>query len=278
MSLIISDQAKLKLSSIHNNSWDICLVVDFDGTLTKYFDENGKSRPSIISLLRDEWVLDENYSIKAKEMYSKYSAIEHNKELPFDVRNDAMNERWTTHKELLITKWLTKQHIDHIVSLDKMVMRPRTDQLLQQAKQHNNPVIIFSASGIGVNTIHLLLDRWWLLYDNIHIVSNELYRDKSWVMNGYSTPLIHSLNKTESVFDDPKYINLKQITHNHTNFIVIGDGMGDAEMIADLPSRTVLRVWLCNDKIEERLTNYQEKFDIVITHDDGFSELLQQLI
>jgi hypothetical protein len=49
-------------------------------------------------------VLDEDYSIKAKEMYAKYSVIEHNDTLPFVGRQAAMVEWRTTHKELLIEK------------------------------------------------------------------------------------------------------------------------------------------------------------------------------
>jgi len=80
------------------------IIADFDGTLTKYFDEHGKSRPSIISLLRDENILDDDYSQQAKAMHAKYSVIEHDTSLPFEQRQDAMVEWRTTHKELLMKK------------------------------------------------------------------------------------------------------------------------------------------------------------------------------
>ena len=32
------------------------------------------------------------------------------------------------------------------------------------------------------------------------------------------------------------------------------------------------------DEVEERLLNYQSKFDIVITHDDWFEELLKNVL
>jgi Pyrimidine 5'-nucleotidase (UMPH-1) len=49
---------------------------------------------------------------------------------------------------------------------------------------------------------------------------------------------------------------------------VIGDGLGDANMIDEQDNRIILKAGLCNDKIKERLANYQCSFDIVITHDD----------
>lgn len=277
MSIIISDKSQVLINSIKQNLSNLCIVADFDWTLTQYFDEQGHSRPSIISLLRDEWVLDEDYSIKAKEMYTKYSAIEQDKSLPIQVRHDAMNERWTTHKELLITKWLTKQDIDHIVSLDKMMMRSWTSQLLQRAHNNQIPIIIFSASGIGMNMIQLLLERRWLMLENIHIISNELYRDTSWHMIWYSTPIIHSLNKQESVLHEPQYSHIHRILEDKTNFIVIGDGLSDADMIDKRDDRTILKVGLCNDKVKEKLSDYQSTFDIVITHDQWFEELVAKI-
>jgi trehalose-6-phosphatase len=43
-----------KVNFFFKNSDQFHVVADFDGTLTQYFDHNGKSRPSIISLLYNE--------------------------------------------------------------------------------------------------------------------------------------------------------------------------------------------------------------------------------
>jgi hypothetical protein len=47
-------------------------VADFHGTLTQYFDLEDKSRPSIISLLYNEWILDDDYSKQAQELFDHY--------------------------------------------------------------------------------------------------------------------------------------------------------------------------------------------------------------
>jgi Pyrimidine 5'-nucleotidase (UMPH-1) len=70
------------------------------------------------------------------------------------------------------------------------------------------------------------------------------------------------------VLREPQYSHIHHILEDKTNFIVIGDGLGDAGMIDENNNRTILKVGLCNDKVEERLTTYQSKFDIVITHDE----------
>jgi hypothetical protein len=70
------------------------------------------------------------------------------------------------------------------------------------------------------------------------------------------------------VLREPQYVDIHHILEDKTNFVVIGDGLGDANMIDEQDNRTILKVGLCNDKIEERLTNYQSKFDMVITQDN----------
>ena len=93
-----------KITAVKSHLDQTFIVTDFDGTLTQYFDENGKSRPSIISLLYNEGVLDEDYTQQAQAMRKHYSTIEHDKSLPFAVREEAMEEWWTKHKELLMHK------------------------------------------------------------------------------------------------------------------------------------------------------------------------------
>ena len=44
-------------------------------------------------------------------------------------------------------------------------------------------------------------------------------------------------------------------------------------MVDERDNRTILKVGLCNDKIEDRLQTYENIFDIVITNDDSLDEL-----
>jgi Pyrimidine 5'-nucleotidase (UMPH-1) len=51
-------------------------------------------------------------------------------------------------------------------------------------------------------------------------------------MIGYSKPVIHSLNKTESVIrDNAEYKNIQDQVKDRIHAIVIGDGLHDAEMV-----------------------------------------------
>jgi hypothetical protein len=51
-------------------------------------------------------------------------------------------------------------------------------------------------------------------------------------MIGYSKPVIHSLNKTESVIrDNAEYKNIQEQVKDRIHAIVIGDGLHDAKMV-----------------------------------------------
>lgn len=269
---IIATQAKIE--NIKNNSKQLHVVADFDATLTQYFDQEGKTRPSIISILRDEWVLGPEYTKAANELYHKHGPVEYNMEMSFADRCASNIERWTKHKKLLQHFRLHQKHIDQLIDLDKIVMRVGTDVLLQNAYAKDIPVLIFSASGIGINAIHKLLEKRWLYLPNIYIISNEIYRDQDGYMSGYSTPTIHSLNKLESVIrDNPEYQVLQDILKPRPHAIVLWDSLGDAQMVEDRPDRTVLRIGFCNHKVAERLPYFQEVFDIIVTNDDSRKEI-----
>jgi HAD superfamily hydrolase (TIGR01544 family) len=280
MSLVIKNNITLdeKISFFKDNKNQFHVVADFDGTLTQYFDHNGKSRPSIISLLYNEWILDDDYSKQAQALFDHYVQIEHNTTLSLEVRQQAMEDRRTEHKELLMKKWLNYHHLEQITKMDRIVMRSGTDLLLKKLYEQNIPLIIFSASGVGVDSIGLLLKHRWLDFANISIVSNKLYRDEYGTMIGYSKPVIHSLNKTESVIrDNAEYKNIQDQVKDRIHAIVIGDGLHDAEMVDKKSWRTILSIWLCNDKVEERTDRYSDAFDVVITHDEGFEEVIDKI-
>lgn len=97
-------------------------------------------------------------------------------------------------------------------------------------------------------------------------------------MTGYSTPSIHSLNKTESVIlEDPQYTSLQQKLTTRPHAIVIGDSIHDANMVNKKDDRTIISLGFCNDKVEEKIQEYSDTFDIVVTHDEGFETFNERM-
>jgi hypothetical protein len=106
MAIHIADQTifQHKLDTIRNNLDKTHIVSDFDSTMTQYFDRSGKSKPSIISLLYDAGLFDDEYTTEVKQMHDYYYPIEYDTSLPLDFRKEKMVERRTRHKDLLIKK------------------------------------------------------------------------------------------------------------------------------------------------------------------------------
>lgn len=277
--VLANAQSRSEKLDFLKHHWDEThIVVDFDGTLTQFFDAEGKKRYAIISLLYQGGVLDDDYTARAQALHDTYYPIEHDMSLDLETRSQAMEKRWTDHKLLFMEKGLMYKHLQQITSSDQIMMRSGTDTLLHEAERLGLPVVIFSASGVGYDAIKLLLQYWWLDLPNITIVSNKIYRDETGTIKDFSRPVIHSLNKKESVLrDSPEYHLLQEQLLTRPYALVIGDSIGDAGMVEEKPGRVVARIGLCNDKVEEKLPNYLTHFDAVITHDDGFEVVLGEL-
>lgn len=280
MAIHIADPKKFqhKLDIITGSLDQTHIVTDFDSTLTQYFDRSGRSKPSIISLLYDAGLFDEAYTREVKEMHDYYYPIEYDTSLPLDFRKEKMVERRTRHKELLIKKWLTLDNLKYVISLDRIVQRSWADALLHRALAFAMPVVVFSASGIGIDPIRLLLQHRELDQSNVHIVWNILYRDQNGRMINYSKPVIHSLNKSESTIRwDSKYTDLQKILSPKPHAIVLGDHLHDAQMVDDRDDRVVLRIGLCNINVDKHLPEFLQTFDVVITDDGSLTEIVDMV-
>ena len=140
------------------------------------------------------------------------------------------------------------------------------------------PVVIFSASGIGIDPIRILLQHRELDSSDVYIVWNILHRDAKGTMIDYNKPVIHSLNKAESTIRwDSKYAELQKILTPKPHAIVLWDHLHDAQMVDDRDDRIVLRIWLCNVNVDKHLSDFLQTFDIVIT-DDGSLEEVNNMI
>ena len=278
ISIVNTELVDKKIETIRNNLDKTHIVTDFDGTLTHYFDKQWKIRPSITSILRTEWVLGEDYKKAAQQLVEIYHPIEYDHTLSFETRAEKMQERWSQHHELLIKSGLKKSDLEHIVQVDMITQRGWTSRLLKIADELDIPVLIFSASGIWVDIIEMLLEHWKIDRSEIDIISNDIIRKEDGSIERFGEPIIHSFNKVESViWDNPIYKPLQDKIGSRPHAIVIGDSAWDAAMVKDRDDRTVLRIGLCNEKVEERLEGYHKHFDIVITDDDTLESIIDML-
>jgi 5'-nucleotidase len=271
-----------KLKNIINNfikDWkeSIHVLADFDRTLTKAF-YNWEKRPSIISVLRREWYLWEDYSKKAYELYDKYHPVEIDPNIDLEVKKEKMLEWRNAHLDLLVKSKLHKKDINKVVNSWIIKLRDWIKEFLEKLNKNNIPLIIISANWLWGDSIKLYLESHNLYLPNIHIISNNFIFDNKWNVIWYDEKIIHVFNKDETVIHD--YPNIYEKIKNRKNVILLWDSIWDVWMIKGFEYDNIIKIWFLNENTNELLTHYQEIYDIVSTWDwdvKFLNELLNEI-
>ena len=247
-------------------------ILDFDGTLI-YKRVNGIDVPSIISILREENHLDEDYMIRAKELFNYYHKIEKDTNISETEKDKYMREWWVKHYELKKEKGFNYKHLQEAIKSPLLKFRKGVSQFLKTASDKNINIIILSSAGLGYDSIKLLLERDGLMYNNINIISNKLQYDKDGIFIGFEEPLIYGTNKKEIIANLGARLD--------DNLIVIGDGLHDASIADNTINKNKLKIGIFEyygeDK-EELYAKYQEVYDIVLAEDEIDFSFVEKLI
>jgi HAD superfamily hydrolase (TIGR01544 family) len=254
----------------------IHVLADFDRTLTTAFVD-GKSIPSLISVLRDGNYLTPDYAEKANALYAKYHPIEIDPKIPLSEKKKAMLEWWKTHFALLVKCGLSKSDLEKVVVSDKVKFRKGAKEFIEFLKEKNIPLVIMSSSGLGGDAIRMYLEKAKMLSDNIHVVSNTFEWDENGNAIRMMEPIIHVLNKDETAIQD---FPVFKIIEDRKNVLLLGDSLGDVGMVEGFDYENLLKIGFLNEKIEESIKDYEKNFDIVILHDfdmNFVNELLEEI-
>ena len=122
--LFVKSTTRDKLQFFANNTQKFHVVTDFDGTLNNLYAPWGEKIQSVISLIYNNHILGEDYMKKAQDLYKKYITFEVDTSLSDEVRIKAMEDRAQKHKQLLMHYKLSQVHLQQIVNLQKIHMRP----------------------------------------------------------------------------------------------------------------------------------------------------------
>lgn len=265
---------KLKKSISEAGVGKLHILADFDRTLTTAFVD-GKSTPSLISILRDGNYLTPDYAAKAQALYAKYHPIEIDPKITLEEKKKAMYEWWTTHFDLLIKSGLDKKDLEKVIESGKVKFRSGTPDFIDFLHIHHIPLVIMSSSGLGGNVIEMYLTKEGRLYNNIHVISNTFKWDRNGQAVDYKKPIIHVMNKDETMIRDfPAFEMIK----DRKNVILLGDSLGDIGMVEGFNYDHLIKIGFLNENIEESLEDYKKNFDIVILNDssmDYVNELLK---
>jgi len=250
------------------------VLADFDRTLIKAF-VNGKSVPSIMSILRDGNYLTLDYTQKAHGLFNKYRPIELDPNIPAEEKKKAMQEWWTTHFELIIKSGLTKKEVEAAMQSTSIQFRDGFSKFIDFLKEKNIPLAIMSSSGLGVEAIKMCLAREGKLYKNVFVISNAFEWDENGNAVAIKQPIIHSLNKDETLI---KYFpEIFKAIKDRKNVLLLGDSLDDIKAIEGFEYENLIKIGFLNENIEENLEHYKEAFDVVILN-DGSMDFVNNLI
>ncbi len=243
------------------------ILADFDRTLTKAFS-SGKLRPSLISVLRSEWYLSEEYSRRAYELFDYYNPIEINPSIPMEEKKEQMTIWWNKHLSLLVESGIHKRDIENVISSWLIDLRPWIKDFLWFLKENNTPIIIISANWLWADSIKMYFEKEWVMSDNIKIISNEFYWDEAWNAIWYDKRVIHVFNKDETVLQE--FPEIHDLIKERKNVILLWDSLWDPGMIEWFEYENLLKIWFLNEKEEEHLAEYKKAYDVILTWDNDW--------
>lgn len=263
--IIITNQERLetiKQRIIANGPEKLHVVSDFDKTLTACF-VNGEKIASLISVLRDEKYLTPDYSGKAQALYDKYHPIEINPNIFLDKKIKMMHEWWSTHYELLIKSGLKKNDLEKLVQSKRLLLRSGAMEFFDFLNNNNILLLILSSAGVGAETIRLYLKKFNKLYSNIHIVSNEFIWNEKGEAIGVREPIIHTFNKNYKFVESFLYQDLSK----KKDIILLGNGIGDTNIVEGFDYDNIIKIGFLNENIEENLEEFKNVYDVIILND-----------
>jgi len=254
------------------------ILSDFDRTLTRAFVD-GEKTPSIISELRKGNYISEDYAKEATALADKYHPIEVNLTIPHEKRKKARYEWWSKHFELLIRSGLNKKYLEEIIEKGKIKFRRGSPYFLDLLYEKDIPLVIISSAGLGGDSISIFLEKNRKMYNNINIISNVYEWDKNGDAIRVKKPIIHVMNKAETVLKDYPLIFNK--IKNRKNVILLGDNLEDIEMIEGFDYKDLIKIGFLNENVRENLEAYKKNYDIILTNDtsmDYVNKLLKEIL
>ena len=256
---MITYNGKIKdINNIDNN--DVYILTDFDGTIT-----NDSSDSSWSSIFKNPKVT-KDFINECINIYTHYHQYEIDNKLPINKKINIMNEWYQKNIETLKKFNITKDIIDYAANnINIMSFRPGAKNFLECMFKKNIPVIIISA-GVG-NIIEQFLIKNNCNYPNIHICSNFLEYKDNLIIGVRDNNLIHPLNKNEISL--PK--DLQNIINNKKNTIILGNNISDINMATS--NKKIYKIGFLDEKIDERLKQFKENYDIVCTNNTSYDEL-----
>ncbi|XP_008434864.1 7-methylguanosine phosphate-specific 5'-nucleotidase A-like [Poecilia reticulata] len=239
------------------------VISDFDMTLTK-FAHQGKRVPTTHNILNNRLLIDDDSTVKMKELFNTYYPIEIDASLSPEEKLPYMVEWWTKVHDLLIQQRIRKAELARAVRESNAVLREGCSSFFDCLAEQRVPLLIFSA-GVG-DVLEEVIRQNRAFHPNVHIISNYMDFDHTGVLQAFKGQLIHSYNKRAGALSHAAA--LREL-HGQPNVLLLGDSLGDLSMADGVSTaQNILTVGFLNDQVEERKESFLNSFDIVLLRDE----------
>lgn len=252
------------------------VVTDFDNTISRsHF--NGKPCCSTHGVLESSRIINEEYRLQAQKLHDKYYPIEINPHISTEEKIPQMVEWYSRSHAILVSCGMKKHDFPKLVADSSIMLRDGCESFFEMLHEHQIPTLVFSA-GLG-DILEEALRHFQCHFPNLKFISNYMQFDEEGNIVGFKGELIHMYNKNRSHVSSPEYY---QAVKEKTSILLLGDSLGDLDMLAGSQlQEVVLRIGFLNSRIEERLPQYLNSFDIVLLDDqtmDVVNGILRKII
>ncbi len=255
-------QDKIAQLNYYTGIEQLCVVSDWDRTLTKARTEDGQDATSY-SVIAHGAYLGEAYRIEMDRLYAQYRPIEISQTISHRKKQKAMHDWWMAALEMMQKYGLTEEIIEDIAIRDFMRLRDGSIDLFKILADRDIPLLILSA-GID-NAISKFLNVRSLLTSNVTVTANKLVFDTQGALAGFCKPIIHSFNKARHAITPQGCV------------LLIGDTIEDAQMVNDAQANCIIRVGFLNESVEENSATYLRAYDVVICNDASMVPVIELL-
>ena len=237
------------------------VITDFDRTLT-----SKESEPSmgIVPRYLGGECLEERTKI-----FNHYRPLELDYTISIEEKQKIMKE-WANKSFTLISKYLTQDIIYKALENANIHFREGAKDFLLKMNNMNIPVIIMS-SGVG-NILKAFLEKEGCLFNNIEIVSNffEFQDEKAHIdLNN----IMATLNKEYEKI--PQEVRAK--IQDKENVLLFGDLIEDIKMANEEKLSNTITFGFLDANVEQNLETYKSNFDVVLTDDNDFNDVINIL-
>lgn len=258
----------------------IHVLSDFDRTFTMAFYKS-KNASAIIQLLRKKKgrYLSEDYFDKAHALFDKYHPIEIDPNIPEKEKEKEMYKWWKAHNDLLVESGfnleIKEKCIKDAIKEKSLSFRSGVKDFFKILNKKDIPLVIMTSSLGDLAEEYIKQNN--LLTKNIEVIGNGFEFNEEGKAIGVKR-IIHSFNKNEFSTEGLK-IHKKLL--NRKNVILLGDTLGDLEMVIGFDYDDIIKIGFLNERVEERLESFKKGYDVLILNDGNFdfvNKLIKEIL